>query len=164
VADVEIREARPEEYNRVGELLVDAYRTLGDSGDQFYESMLGDVAGRARESIVLVALADGSIVGSGTYVPPGGELAEVDDRDAATIRMVGVSPDARGRGIGAVLVEACIARARTDGALRVRLDTRTSMAAAQRLYERLGFRRDPRHNWRPVPGIELLAYVLELSD
>ena len=36
------------------------------------------------------------------------------------------------------------------------------MASAQRLYERLGFERDPEHDWSPAPGIELLAFTLEL--
>src|SRR5205085_1306382 len=70
-------------------------------------------------------------------------LSEVEDPDAATIRMLGVSPGARGRGIGEALVRACVETARKSGQRRVRLDTRTSMASAQRLYERLGFRREP---------------------
>jgi hypothetical protein len=36
------------------------------------------------------------------------------------------------------------------------------MASAQRLYERLGFRRDPGNDWSPAPGISLLAFVLDL--
>ena len=58
----------------------------------------------------------------------------------------------------------CIQKARTAGLDRVGLDTRTSMASAQRLYERLGFRRDPDHDWFPAPGISLVAYVLDLDS
>ena len=65
--------------------------------------------------------------------------------------------------IGEALVRACIDRARASGRERVRLDTRTSMTGAQRLYERLGFRRAPDHDWSPAPGILLLGYVLELD-
>jgi hypothetical protein len=36
------------------------------------------------------------------------------------------------------------------------------MASAQRLYERLGFERDPEHDWSPAPGI-VLAFTLELQ-
>jgi ribosomal protein S18 acetylase RimI-like enzyme len=36
------------------------------------------------------------------------------------------------------------------------------MTSAQRLYERLGFRRDPDHDWSPAPDILLLGYVLDL--
>ena len=38
------------------------------------------------------------------------------------------------------------------------------MKSAQRLYERLGFVRAPEHDWSPLPGISLVAYVLELDD
>jgi len=38
------------------------------------------------------------------------------------------------------------------------------MTSAQRLYERLGFGRDAEHDWSPVPGKLLLAYVLDLDD
>jgi RimJ/RimL family protein N-acetyltransferase len=37
------------------------------------------------------------------------------------------------------------------------------MTAARRLYERLGFRREPAHDWSPVPDMLLLGYVLELT-
>jgi hypothetical protein len=37
------------------------------------------------------------------------------------------------------------------------------MKTAQRLYERLGFVRDPLHDWSPAPGIQLCAYVLDLG-
>jgi hypothetical protein len=34
---------------------------------------------------------------------------------------------------------------------------------AQRLYARLGFRRTPELDWKPVPSVELLAYRLDLT-
>jgi hypothetical protein len=33
---------------------------------------------------------------------------------------------------------------------------------AHRLYERLGFRRDPARDWTPRPGIDLLGFELTL--
>ena len=39
-----IRRIRPEEYHAAGELIVEAYRTLGDVGDESYEQLLRDVA------------------------------------------------------------------------------------------------------------------------
>jgi hypothetical protein len=56
-----------------------------------------------------------------------------------------------------------IEKAQEAGRRRVRLDTRTSMANAQRLYERLGFVRDPAQDWPPAPGMLLLGYVLEFE-
>jgi ribosomal protein S18 acetylase RimI-like enzyme len=160
---VTIRVARPADYEAAGELVVAAYRTLGDLGDEFYERELRDVAGRAASSEVLVATVAGRIVGCVTFVDGLEPLSQVDDSDAATIRMLGVDAEARGRGIGEELVRACIDRARAAGRRRVRLDTRTSMKSAQRLYERLGFRRDPDHDWSPADRILLLGYVLDLG-
>ena len=148
----------------MGEILVEAYRTLGDTGDELYERSLRDVAGRVADSDVLLAELDGRLVGTVTFVDGLRSLSEVDDPDAATVRMLGVTVDARGQGVGEALTVECIERARRSGRTRVRLDTRASMTAAHRLYERLGFRRDPRHDWSPSPGIQLLSYVLELDD
>ena len=38
--EVVIRPVAPEEYEFAGELVVQAYRTLGDVGDEFYERSL----------------------------------------------------------------------------------------------------------------------------
>lgn len=157
-----IRPVRVDEYEAAGRLVVEAYRSLGDEGDEYYERELADVAGRAEESEVLIAELDGQLVGSVTYVDSLGPLSEVDDPEAATIRMLGVAAEARGQGVGEALTRECINRARQGGRARVRLDTRPSMTSAHRLYERLGFRRDPRNDWSPAPGIELFAFVKHL--
>lgn len=160
--DLEIRPVAVDEHDRAGELVVEAYRSLGDVGDEFYEATLRDIAGRARAGDVLVAVLNGRVVGCVTVSFGDTALSEVDDPDAATIRMLGVATDVRGAGIGEALVRRCVEEARARGCRRVRLDTRTSMKSAQRLYERLGFRRNPEHDWSPAPEIFLLAYVLDL--
>jgi ribosomal protein S18 acetylase RimI-like enzyme len=166
-----IRAVRPSEYEAAGELTVEAYRTI-DAGNAVYEREpeafaeylheVRDIAGRRASSEILVAEVDGRIVGCVTFVDGLTPLSEVDDPDAATVRMLGVAAEARDRGVGEALMRECIDRARRSGRKRVRLDTRTSMTSAQRLYERLGFRRDPDHDWSPAPDILLLGYVLDL--
>ena len=160
---VVIRSIAAEEFELAGEIVVEAYRTLDDEGDEFYERELRDVAARVESGEVLVAEDDSRVVGCVTFADGPSELSEVDDPDAATIRMLGVSTAARGRGIGELLVRECIERARASGRRRVRLHTRTSMSAAHRLYGRLGFTRAPETDWSPAPGIELLGFVLELD-
>jgi ribosomal protein S18 acetylase RimI-like enzyme len=157
-----IRAVRPSEYEIAGELTVEAYRTLSDAEGDDYERKVRDVAGRQDTSKVLVAEVGGRVVGCVTFVDGLKALSEVDDPDAATVRMLGVAAEARGRGVGEALMRECIDRARQSGRKRVRLHTRTSMTSAQRLYERLGFRRDPDHDWSPISGILLLGYVLDL--
>ena len=69
--------------------------------------------------------------------------AEFEGADAAAFRMLAVDPAAQGRGVGRVMVQACIERARRDGKRRLTLMTTGSMDAAHHLYGRLGFRRTP---------------------
>jgi ribosomal protein S18 acetylase RimI-like enzyme len=70
-----------------------------------------DIAGRRASSEILVAEVGGRIVGCVTFVDGRKQLGEVDDPDAATVRMLGVATEARGRGVGEALMQECIDRA-----------------------------------------------------
>jgi ribosomal protein S18 acetylase RimI-like enzyme len=159
---IEIREARPEEYEAVGELCVLAYDGIETYTD--YLAEVRDVATRAAVVPVLVAVdADGTLLGSVTYVPgPGSAYAESEAEDEAGMRMLAVAPWAQGRGIGRALVEAVIERARAGGRRGIALYTRPFMHAAQHLYESLGFRRDASFDWEFERGEWLWGYRLRL--
>ncbi len=156
---------RPEEYDAVAELTLAAYRSLpGAHLSGGYEGRLRDVEGRAAEAVVLVAVEDGSIVGAVTFVPgPRSPWAELLNEGEAGVRMLAVPPAARRRGVGTALVLACIDRARREGWHRLCLHTTPWMSDARRIYERLGFRRDPERDWVPVPGVPLLGFVCDLE-
>lgn len=89
---------------------------------------------------LLAARVDGEIVGMLTLVVfpiPSGLRAWIED--------VVVDESVRGRGVGAVLTQEAVRLARLAGARTVDLTSRPSREAANRLYERLGFRlRDSR--------------------
>ena len=164
---IAIREARPGELAAAGDVVVRAYRALGGGGDahEAYLEHVRDAAGRARHCPVLVAVDEGTgeVLGSVTYVPgQGNAFAELAGEGEGEFRMLGVAPEAQGRGVGAALVRACIAWARADGRHGIVISTTPVMHAAHRLYEHLGFRRAPERDWVPVPGVELWAYVLAL--
>jgi GNAT superfamily N-acetyltransferase len=164
---VEIRSVRPDEYDRLGDITVEAYTTLpGHVPEPDYEVELRDVAGRAAQAVVLVAVDDdGELLGGVTYVPdPSSPLAEFDDPDAASVRMLAVAPGAQRRGVGRLLSQACIERARADGRARVLLHSTAWMHGAHELYRGLGFRRAPELDWTPVPGISLLGFALDLTE
>ncbi|MFF9775437.1 GNAT family N-acetyltransferase [Streptomyces sp. NPDC013978] len=167
--DITIRPAAPDEYAALGEITAQAY--LGDGLLDFGESdryldELRDVAKRAAEAEVLVAVADGQVLGGVTFVPAGGPMADIARAGEAEIRMLAVSPEARGRGVGEALVRACLERARNvEGCVRVVLSTQRSMHAAHRIYGRLGFTRTPERDWNPLPDlldITLITYELTL--
>ena len=162
---VTIREARSDELEAVGALTVDAYVADGRiTVDDPYTERLRDAAARARDAALLVAIApDGTLLGTATYVPPGTPFAELGAVGEAEIRMLAVSPAARGGGVGRLLSEACIERARTAGCQAVALSSGTWMAAAHRLYERLGFVRTPDRDWSPSEGVRLITFRLPLD-
>lgn len=59
--------------------------------------------------------------------------------DVADLLNIAVHPDARGRGIGAALLDALMARCAVRGAESMTLDVRESNAAARALYASRGF-------------------------
>ncbi|MEU0410987.1 GNAT family N-acetyltransferase [Streptomyces griseorubiginosus] len=162
-----IRPAEPTDYEPLGEITAHAYLNdgllaFGDEDDWYFQE-LKNVAKRAESAEVLVAAADDRILGGVTYVPSGGPLAELARPGEAEIRMLAVSHEARGRGVGQALVQACVDRAAATGHDLV-LCTQPTMHTAHRLYERLGFTRAPERDWHPVPGDDftLLTYKLTL--
>jgi ribosomal protein S18 acetylase RimI-like enzyme len=162
-----IRPVRPDEYERLGALTVAAYvRLEGHVHEPDYERQLADIASRAEapSTVVLAAVDDdGEVVGGVTYVRDhSSPMAEHLFDGTASIRMLAVDPGAQGRGVGRRLSEACIERARADGASDVVLHSTPWMTTAHRLYEGLGFVRDRSLDLAPVPGIDLLGFRLEL--
>jgi ribosomal protein S18 acetylase RimI-like enzyme len=160
---VTVRPARPEELTDAGELVAAAYLADGvvRPGDPYLDD-LRDAAGRARDSVVLVADDGGRLVGTVTWCPGGSSHREVAADGEGEFRSLGVAPSDRGRGVGELLVRACLARAVAEGYSAIALSSAEWMGAAHRLYTRLGFRRTPERDWRPFPDVPLLAYRLDL--
>lgn len=164
--DIEIRPICASEYAAVGEVTARAYREFwrpDSPGWDAYIARIADVASRAERATVLVALDAGVIAGSASLeldarISPG--PTEPLASDQAHLRMVGVSPDHRGKGIGRLLVVACIALARARGRRVMTLETDAVMLAAQQLYISLGF--VPTGPQQRPGGPELLGYRLDI--
>jgi ribosomal protein S18 acetylase RimI-like enzyme len=156
-----VEDAVPADWPRIAGLTAGVYRDERLASDE-YLGQLADVEGRAGRSQLVVARDGGRIVGAVALVLAGdfGEITASEDE--AAFRMLVVDPAARGRGVGEALVRECLDRARAAGKRRMVLSTDPRMAAAHRLYDRLGFTRLPERDWSPRPGIDLLAYALDL--
>jgi ribosomal protein S18 acetylase RimI-like enzyme len=144
--EIEVREARPEEYDDAGRVTADAYREFvgPEGGWRDYLGRIADVRARARFTTILVAVEHGKVLGSAT-LELSRRIEPEDDPplpfDEAEVRMLGVDPATRGRGIGAALLAACEDRARHAGKTVLTLHTTERMRAAQRMYESHGFER-----------------------
>ncbi len=163
---IEVREALPLEHERVGRVTAEAYREFIRPGEDSWEQYLdriADVAERASRTVIMVAVEGERVLGSATLELEGRTEAE-DEPLAATvahIRMLGVDPQARGRGVGSMLMRACEERARSAGRTLMTLNTTERMRAAQGMYEALGYER---RQDRVFPdGFVLLSYAKVLG-
>jgi len=172
---VTIRDARNEELKSVSALLVDAYAqfmpapnaTIPEAarvGWEEYKRNVADVWSRATISSTIIAERDGTLLGSVNYYAPG----RSDSVDSAwpagwaSVRLLGVSPAARGRGIAHALMAECLRRARADGATTMALHTTGLMHVARAMYLRLGFTRVREYDFHPSPDFTVEAYALKL--
>jgi ribosomal protein S18 acetylase RimI-like enzyme len=163
---VEVRDIRPGEEADAGRVTRLAYLEFVDPADSDWDDYLGqieDVAGRAGTVPVLVAVDDGRVIGSATLETEDAGLGDDPiEPGTANLRMLGVDPEARGRGAGRALVEECVRRTRAAGLNAVTLHTVLEMKVAQRLYESMGFVRDPARDWQVTDQFKLYAFRLDL--
>jgi ribosomal protein S18 acetylase RimI-like enzyme len=145
-AEVEIRRADLADADQVGVLTERVYRHDGLT-DEAYARQLRDGRSRVRDAVVLVAVDDGVIVGTVTAARPGSRLASVARAGEIEVRMLAVDEAARGRGIADLLMADCEAMARDEGHAAVVLSTGLDMHAAQRVYRRRGYVRQPDRDW-----------------
>lgn len=156
-----LRRARAEDHEAIGDLTLAAYRPHLHP-DSAYLERLRDAAARDREAELWVAFEDDRLLGSVTICPEGSPWRELAEPGEGELRMLAVAPAAQGSGVGRALAELVLERFRAIGASAVVLSSESSMTAAHRLYDRLGFVRTPGRDWSPAPGVDLHAYRKEL--
>ncbi|MBW3536228.1 MAG: GNAT family N-acetyltransferase [Actinobacteria bacterium] len=148
-----IREMRLEEAEMVASLLVEwneehlSRFPVEVAGP--YRAELADVRSRVEIADVIVAERDGRLLGTVTLVRDAADDEHPWPAGGAVLRLLAVDPAARGQGLGAALTLECMERARCSGASYIALHTAPVMTSARALYERLGFRRAPEHDFEP---------------
>ena len=121
---------------------------------EFFESELSEPY---RYSRVLVS-QDGSIPRVGGY------LFAVSLYEEFPINKIATDPRVRNRGLGRVLLEDALARARSAGATAVTLEVRISNIPAREFYRSYGFREAYRRKSYYQDGEDAFAMVLPLGD
>lgn len=130
-ATIEIAERVDDELVAAFDMLIPQ---LSSSSPPPSRELLADLV-EGADTVVFLARVDDAIVGSLTlafYRIPTGMKAWIED--------VVVDDSARGHGVGRLLNEAALDVARQRGAKNVSLTSRPSREAANRLYQRIGFK------------------------
>ncbi len=165
---MQIELARTGDYDEAGRVTALAFAEFARSGDpswDAYVSRVQNVAERAARVPVFVARDGDRIVGSVTV--------EIDERrvgddpafprNSVNLRMLGVDPHARRRGVGRALVEAVLGFGRDHDKSAVVLHVVEERVASRALYESMGFERDAtRDHVDETSGLRLVAYRLGL--
>lgn len=120
---------------------------------QGFEEELQQLPGKYAPPVgcMLLAMCDGRAAGIIALRPLAASgYLEGDAKPACEMKRMFVKPAFRGRGIGRLLGEQLIARARAAGYVLMKLDTETTFVEATALYRSLGFVEVPRYNDDPL--------------
>ncbi|MDN5212605.1 GNAT family N-acetyltransferase [Fulvivirgaceae bacterium BMA12] len=169
--DYIVRDAHPSEFGEIGALMVKVYSQLNGFPKQNeqpnYYKMLTNIGSLTENpgTKLLVAVSSDGKIGGGVvyfgdmkYYGSGGTATE--ERNASGFRLLAVDPSARGKGIGKLLTEACIQKAKEENQYQIVIHSTKAMQVAWKMYENMGFKRsedlDFMQGELPVFGFRLL--------
>lgn len=147
-----VRNALPEEFSTIGQLMVEVYSRLEgfpkrSEQPDYYEMLanIGEITKKPHTELLVAATSDGRIAGAVVYFSDmssyGSGGTATSEKNASGFRLLAVDPEARGRGIGKLLTEACINKARKDKNEQLIIHSTKFMQVAWKMYEKLGFKR-----------------------
>lgn len=138
---VTLRDYTPQDAAALGNVALEAFEQFKDTYSDWpaMASGVARIGALAETGEIVVAEDDGRPVGGVAYVGPHKPKAGFFDPAWPIIRMLVVTPLARGKGLGRRLTEACIQRAERDGSPIIALHTTPLMDVALPMYLRMGF-------------------------
>jgi len=148
--ELKIRNAKPQEFESCGKLLVRVYSQLAGfptAAEQpdYYKMLLnvGSLTEKEHTELLVAINTAHKVVGAVVYFSDlkrygsGGSIGEI--QNASGFRLLAVAPEERGQGVGKLLINACIDRAQKLGQKQLFIHSTESMKVAWGMYERLGF-------------------------
>jgi GNAT superfamily N-acetyltransferase len=150
--DHKVRNAKPEEFLAIGQLMVEVYSQqegFPKQADQpeYYELLanVGDFTRIAGTELLVAVSSEGKIEGAVVYFNEmknyGSGGTATTEQNTAGFRLLAVDQNARGKGIGKLLTNECINKARTNHLSQMIIHTTMAMQTAWKMYEDMGFRR-----------------------
>lgn len=161
-----LRDATPSDFETIADVALEAYREyakkLTVQNWQKMKQSISNVDRIASIANFIVAEVESKIAGAIVYYAPGKSNSQFFAPQWASLRLLAVAPEYRGRGIGKQLTAAGISRAKQDRAKAVGLYTSEIMTTARQMYTSLGFKQE-----RELPsmlGLRYWLYLLPLED
>ncbi|MHA6249343.1 GNAT family N-acetyltransferase [Pontibacter sp. CAU 1760] len=150
--ELTIREARPDEFQQIGELMVNVYAQLEgfpkpDDQPNYYKLLanIGSLTENPVTHLLVAVSPEGSITGAVVYIGDmqyyGSGGTATQEKNAAGFRLLAVDPDTRGNGVGKLLINECIRRAQADNQSQLIIHSTKAMQIAWGMYEKIGFTR-----------------------
>lgn len=148
-----IRNARRDEFDSIGKLLVRVYSSLDgfptpEEQPQYYDLLanVGKLADNPAIEIIAAFRPEDQLAGAVVFFHDmtfyeSGVGANL--KDASGFRLLCVDPKAWGNGVGKALTLECIRRARANGSDELIIHTTKAMQRAWGMYEKIGFTRAP---------------------
>ncbi len=148
---ITIRKANEEELMDIGSLMVTVYSELDgfpkpEKQPQYYHMLQNIGLITKKPGVTLfVAHENGGLLGAVVYFADmaqyGSGGTATKEKNTAGFRLLAVSPQKRGKGIGRLLSQRCIEQAKADGIPQMIIHSTESMKVAWGMYERMGFQR-----------------------
>ncbi|MGH6645724.1 GNAT family N-acetyltransferase [Aquabacterium sp.] len=149
-----------QDWEHAADILAEYGASLGvDLAFQSFEGELADLAGSysGADEVFLLATVDDAVAGCCALRA----LADVDVANACEMKRLYVRPAFRGFGLGRMLVETLMHRARESGFGTMFVDTLSDMEAARELYSSLGFEPTEPYYFNPLPGAHYFRVDLD---
>lgn len=147
-----VRNAQPSEFAEIGKLIVRVFSQLNGFPKQTeqpnYYKMLasaGELTQNPETELLVAVSNDGRLAGVVVYIGDmkyyGSGGTAPKEQNASGFRLLCVDPLARGRGIGKLLANACIEKAKVKKKQQVIIHSTLAMQTAWKMYENMGFKR-----------------------
>lgn len=165
-----IRNAKPGEFDDIGQLMVEVYSQLEGfptpAEQPNYYNMLaniGEFTQKPGTELLVAVSPNDKVVGAVVYFSDmqyyGSGGIATKELNTSGFRLLAVDPLTRGAGIGKLLTNECIGKAKEEGHQLIIHSTK-AMQTAWKMYEKLGFKRsedlDFMQGELPVFGFRLL--------
>lgn len=145
-----IRPAKPEEFEELGKLMHRVYSLLEgfptEAEQPNYYLMLlhiGELTKKPNTELWVAVFPEGKLAGGVVYISDmqfyGSGGTATQEKNASGFRLLAVDPELRGKGIGKLLVEKCIQKAKENNHAQVIIHSTKAMQVAWKMYERMGF-------------------------